>query len=460
MKKAKVLKKKNKKFSNIRLLSELPFFYKKPRELFNKKLSEVLPFPPKRKKIPKRLTKHQVLENILPFYDTVGISRREHAHRYYAETYDVEVIDNKSLDDSLFLAKRSINDLFKDLLQEKRGFKYNLVAIITLKRWHNATNTYDIKTTHIKTKAITVTNQRFNLNSAYEELKYRLDIWTVLGSGWIIDKIENINIEIANYDLLVGSSYIPLPPELNNSMKGLINIKNKDNECFKWRHIRFINPTNNHPERINKQDKKIAETLDYRGINSPMKARDYEIIVKRFNINVNVSGYENRVFPLYVSQKFNEQVLNVLLIKNEYNDSHYVFIKDFTRLMYLKTKHKNRKHFCMACLQNFTTKEILNSHRERCLLINGTQAVKYETGIIKFRNFNNQKLIPCKIYADSECMLKRVNIKKGEYTKSYQKHVPNSIGAKLVCIDNKFTLPTKIFTGSNSIKEFIKWVFD
>ena len=114
----------------------------------------------------------------------------------------------------------------------------------------------------------------------------------------------------------------------------------------------------------------------------------------------------------------------------------------------------------MACLQNFTTKEILNSHRERCLLINGTQAVKYETGIIKFRNFNNQKLIPCKIYADSECMLKRVNIKKGEYTKSYQKHVPNSIGAKLVCIDNKFTLPTKIFTGSNSIKEFIKWVFD
>ena len=83
----------------------------------------MLPFPPKRKKIPKRLTKHQVLENILPFYDTVGISRREHAHRYYAETYDDEVIDNKSLDDLLFLAKRSVNDLFKDLLQEKRGFK-------------------------------------------------------------------------------------------------------------------------------------------------------------------------------------------------------------------------------------------------------------------------------------------------------------------------------------------------
>ena len=60
-------------------------------------------------------------------------------------------------------------------------------------------------------------------------------------------------------------------------MKVLINIKNKENECFKRCHMRFINLTNSHPERINKQDKKIAETLDYRGIIFPMKARDYEI---------------------------------------------------------------------------------------------------------------------------------------------------------------------------------------
>ena len=159
-------------------------------------------------------------------------------------------------------------------------------------------------------------------------------------------------------------------------MKGLINIKNENVEYFKWCHIRFINPTNSHPERINKQDKKIADTLDYRGINFPMKARDYEIIEERFNINVNVFGYDNRVFSLYASKKFNEQELNVLLISNE-EKSHYVFIKNFNRLMYSKTKHQHKKHFCMSCLQNFTTKEILNSHRERCLLINDTQALKY-----------------------------------------------------------------------------------
>ena len=38
-----------------------------------------------------------MLSNILPFFDTVGIVRREHAHKGYAETYNVEVMDNRSL---------------------------------------------------------------------------------------------------------------------------------------------------------------------------------------------------------------------------------------------------------------------------------------------------------------------------------------------------------------------------
>ena len=219
-------------------------------------------FPQKTPKRPKRLTKRQILENILDLYDSVGILKREHAHKYYAKTYDVEITDSISLDDSSVLAERSINNFFKDLLREKRGLKYNLGAVITFKKWNNAINSYDIETIHIKTKAITVISQRFNLNSAYEELKHRLNIWTGLGSGWIIDKIEDINIDIANYDPLAVSSYIPLPSELDHPMKELINIKNKDNKCFKWCHTRFLSYTKSHPEKTKKQDKEIAKTLD------------------------------------------------------------------------------------------------------------------------------------------------------------------------------------------------------
>ena len=82
-------------------------FDKKPKELTYIQLWKELPFHPlERKKRPKRLTKHQILKNVLPFFDRVRISRREHTYKYYVETYDFEVIDNKSLDDSLFLAKK------------------------------------------------------------------------------------------------------------------------------------------------------------------------------------------------------------------------------------------------------------------------------------------------------------------------------------------------------------------
>ena len=40
-------------------------------------------------------------------------------------------MDNKSLDDLLFLAKTSINDFFRDLLEEKRSLKYILSTRIT-----------------------------------------------------------------------------------------------------------------------------------------------------------------------------------------------------------------------------------------------------------------------------------------------------------------------------------------
>ena len=83
-----------------------------------------------------------------------------------------------------------------------------------------------------------------------------------------------------------------------------------------------------------------------------MKARDYEIVEGRSDINVDVFGYENKVFPLYVSKKSNEQVLNVLLISKE-EKSRYVFIKDFNRLMYSRTKHQHKKTLLYVMFTKF-----------------------------------------------------------------------------------------------------------
>ena len=66
----------------------------------------------------------------------------------------------------------------------------------------------------------------------------------------------------------------------------------------------------------------------------------------------------------------------------------------------------------MHCLQNSTTGGILNNHKLHCLLINGTQKSTFESGFIKFKNYDKQIPLPFKIYADIECFNKKVNLKK------------------------------------------------
>ena len=126
--------------------------------------------------------------------------------------------------------------------------------------------------------------------------------------------------------------------------------------------------------------------------------------------------------------------------------------------MFSRTKYKDQKHYCMSCSQNFTTEEISSIHKKQCLLINGCQAVKYESGTMKFTNYHKQIPILFKIHADKECFLKRTKSKEGEHTIKYQEHIPHSIGAKLACIDDRFTLPSVIFKGKDCINKFITWV--
>ena len=226
-------------YKNTDLLKYLPFYtseiqksIKKPRikkevikqpKISNKELSQALPFHPKKTK---KLIKRQILENILPFFEDVGITITERAFRESAETNNVELNDNIGLRDSLYLAKRSIINFLKDKLQEKRGFKYSILPIVTIKKWKAEINAWEFQNICIRSDTITVTNQRFYLNDAFTKILNLLDAWEVEGSGWVIEQVQDIHININNYDPLARSSYIPLPRQLQNLMHGLINIKN------------------------------------------------------------------------------------------------------------------------------------------------------------------------------------------------------------------------------------------
>ena len=130
-----------------------------------------------------------------------------------------------------------------------------------------------------------------------------------------------------------GSSYIELPTELRNPKKGLINIKNKDSECFRWCHIRHLNLQEKNPQRIKKEDKKMINEMNYDGIDFPLSQKHYNKVEKQNNIRINVFGYEKgQPFPIHISKEKFEDQMNLLLITED-EKKHYVLIKDFNAFM-------------------------------------------------------------------------------------------------------------------------------
>ena len=84
---------------------------------------------------------------------------------------------------------------------------------------------------YIKSRTKIATNKgeiKASTTEVIEEVGTRLDIWQSQGSGWVVARVDEHHINVARYNPLVGRSYIKLPKELQNSMKGLINLQNKD----------------------------------------------------------------------------------------------------------------------------------------------------------------------------------------------------------------------------------------
>ena len=132
-------------------------------------------------------------------------------------------------------------------------------------------------------------------------------------------------------------------------------------------------------------------------------------------------GYENElVFPIYVSDQTFEDSMDLLLLFDN-DKSHYVYIKDFDRFMFQKTKNKNKKWFCRSCLQCFSSKNVLTEHKEDCFIINAGQSVTLEKGTIEFKKYFKQIPVPFKIYADFEC-----NLDVESYEGSYPKKISRS----------------------------------
>ena len=76
-----------------------------------------------------------------------------------------------------------------------------------------------------------------------------------------------------------------------------------------------------------------------------MHEKDFNKIEMMNNVFITVFAYQNKlVFPTCVSYQYFKDSMDLLMLKND-NNSHYVYIKDFDRFMFHKTKIETKNDF-------------------------------------------------------------------------------------------------------------------
>ena len=198
-----------------------------------------------------------------------------------------------------------------------------------------------------------------------EQILENIAVFQMNGSGWTFNSIVSLDIHMVRCRPLRGGTYVKLP-KFPASKKALINMnfrnENKtDNQCFKWCIARALNPVKDHPERITRKLEEQAETLNFKNISFPVKLRDInKFDIQNPNISVNVLGYDDDkkkiIHPLRISE-MDKRLHEVNLLMLE--DKHYVLINSMSRLLTRqKTKHTEKRHFYLMCLNSFTTEEV------------------------------------------------------------------------------------------------------
>ncbi len=209
------------------------------------------------------------------------------------------------------------------------------------------------------------------LGNTYEEMKGKmlesLAKYQKEGSGWRLYSIKGLDVSIVKFNPLDGSGYSKLPPIITKK-KAVINMKNSDDQCFKWAVTRALNPVDKNPKRITKELRKQAEEFNWDGITFPTKVKDIPIWEKNNDKFVNVFGYDEesgKIYPI----KLCDNSISIVLGDNEtqddkfvnlflHDDNHYCVVKNISRLVSSQTsKHKEPKHFCLNCMNGFSTEK-------------------------------------------------------------------------------------------------------
>ena len=210
--------------------------------------SKPVPLPRTKKPVPLPRTKKPV-----PLPRT-RIEEVAKALKGYTKSFEIDIKNNKDPLAQLQNTRKAIKNHIISLIGSMKGLKFVETLKVTFKKTVNDKTVY--KTAYFNSKPqIIINNTEIpeSLQLSKDQILNMIAKWISEGSGWTIQSVDNHYLNIVQYQPMKGSSYIELPQELRHHRKGLINMKNEDNECFRWCHIRYLNPQDKNPQRIKKE---------------------------------------------------------------------------------------------------------------------------------------------------------------------------------------------------------------
>ena len=145
---------------------------------------------------------------------------------------------------------------------------------------------------------------------------------------WLgVDEIFHVDLNMTQYTLLNGSSYTPLPNKLS-SKKTIINLKNFDNKCFMWSVLTALHPVEQRKSPIRLHHyQQYEDELNFYGIEFPVTLHKIGKSEWQNNISINVFGFEDVLFPIYVTKEHFDTHVNLLLYSQE-TTRHYSVIDE------------------------------------------------------------------------------------------------------------------------------------
>ena len=181
------------------------------------------------------------------------VKEKERALKNSTKSYEVAIIDKRDPAKQLNYTRQYVKIKLNGFYKRYKGLKAYETLNVTLqkRKIEDGETFYEFKNVYCNSKTFTITSSdqiQDALDLSSEEIINRAAVWMSEGSGWTIEEILGHHINVSIYAPLGGNSCIPLPKELRNSMKGVINPKNDDEKCFLWSRVRHLNPRKIHRE--------------------------------------------------------------------------------------------------------------------------------------------------------------------------------------------------------------------